>query len=171
MMTFMSEILSLANIHLSAMQTFISYQPLQGIPECLICSQNHTENIGSICGLVLSPYAFLTTFELGLNSHSERGNETWTLYTKPWARYLSVSCACYSLRDGLFRLMGDSKALITNFHLPHSSLLVLVSAFAGRKLIQQTYKHALKNKYRFFSYGDSMFIIQRTAVAMLRLRF
>ena len=52
-----------------------------------------------------------------------------------------------------------SKSLITNFHLPYSSLLVLVSAFAGRKLIMKAYNHAIKNNYRFFSYGDSMLII------------
>lgn len=49
-------------------------------------------------------------------------------------------------------------ALITNFHLPKSTLLMLVSAFAGRKLILITYQKAIKNKYRFFSLGDAMFI-------------
>ncbi len=50
-------------------------------------------------------------------------------------------------------------ALITNFHLPKSTLLLLVSAFAGRDFIMRAYKEAVKNKYRFFSYGDAMFII------------
>lgn len=49
-------------------------------------------------------------------------------------------------------------ALITNFHLPKSTLLMLVSAFAGRKLILAAYQKAIKNKYRFFSFGDAMFI-------------
>lgn len=49
-------------------------------------------------------------------------------------------------------------ALITNFHLPKSTLLLLVSALAGKKLIDQTYQEAIAQKYRFFSYGDSMFI-------------
>lgn len=48
--------------------------------------------------------------------------------------------------------------LITNFHLPKSSLLMLVSAFAGRKKILEAYAHAIKNGYRFFSYGDAMLI-------------
>jgi S-adenosylmethionine:tRNA ribosyltransferase-isomerase len=49
-------------------------------------------------------------------------------------------------------------ALITNFHLPKSTLLLLVSAFAGREFILQAYKEAIKHKYRFYSYGDAMFI-------------
>jgi len=50
-------------------------------------------------------------------------------------------------------------ALITNFHLPRSSLLFLVSAFAGTDLILQVYEHAVKSGYRFFSYGDAMLIV------------
>ncbi|MCW1949465.1 MAG: tRNA preQ1(34) S-adenosylmethionine ribosyltransferase-isomerase QueA [Candidatus Shapirobacteria bacterium] len=49
-------------------------------------------------------------------------------------------------------------ALITNFHLPESSLLMLVSAFAGKDNIFTAYQQAIKNKYRFFSFGDAMFI-------------
>ena len=49
--------------------------------------------------------------------------------------------------------------LITNFHLPQSSLLVLVSAFADRERILGVYDHAIKGKYRFFSYGDAMLIL------------
>lgn len=49
-------------------------------------------------------------------------------------------------------------ALITNFHLPKSTLFVLVCAFAGREFMLDTYAHAVREKYRFFSYGDAMFI-------------
>ncbi|HVS21983.1 MAG TPA: tRNA preQ1(34) S-adenosylmethionine ribosyltransferase-isomerase QueA [Pyrinomonadaceae bacterium] len=49
-------------------------------------------------------------------------------------------------------------ALVTNFHLPRSSLLMLVSAFAGRELILAAYRHAVGKGYRFYSYGDSMLI-------------
>ena len=49
--------------------------------------------------------------------------------------------------------------LITNFHLPQSTLLMLVSAFASKDFVMQAYKEALKDKYRFFSFGDAMFII------------
>jgi S-adenosylmethionine:tRNA ribosyltransferase-isomerase len=48
--------------------------------------------------------------------------------------------------------------LLTNFHLPKSTLLMLVSAFAGREKILKAYRHAIERKYRFFSYGDAMLI-------------
>ncbi|MFV1997332.1 MAG: tRNA preQ1(34) S-adenosylmethionine ribosyltransferase-isomerase QueA [Acidiferrobacterales bacterium] len=48
--------------------------------------------------------------------------------------------------------------LLTNFHLPESTLLMLVSAFAGRELMLTAYHHAIETRYRFFSYGDAMFI-------------
>jgi S-adenosylmethionine:tRNA ribosyltransferase-isomerase len=54
-----------------------------------------------------------------------------------------------------FRLVG---ALLTNFHLPQSSLLILVSAFAGREAVLAAYRHAVEHGYRFFSYGDCMWI-------------
>lgn len=50
-------------------------------------------------------------------------------------------------------------ALLTNFHLPRSTLLMLVSAFAGRGLIRQAYDTAIREKYRFYSYGDCMLIV------------
>ncbi|GAB2667319.1 tRNA preQ1(34) S-adenosylmethionine ribosyltransferase-isomerase QueA [Vibrio panuliri] len=53
--------------------------------------------------------------------------------------------------------------LITNFHLPESTLIMLVSAFAGYENTMNAYKHAVENHYRFFSYGDSMFIKKKTA--------
>lgn len=49
-------------------------------------------------------------------------------------------------------------ALVTNFHLPRSSLLVLVSSFAGHELIISAYRHAVEQRYRFYSYGDCMFV-------------
>ena len=49
-------------------------------------------------------------------------------------------------------------ALITNFHLPKSTLLMMVSAFAGYETIRQAYQHAIAQGYRFFSYGDAMFL-------------
>lgn len=54
-----------------------------------------------------------------------------------------------------FRLV---RGLLTNFHLPQSSLLMLVSAFAGRERVLGAYRHAVEQRYRFFSYGDCMFI-------------
>ena len=74
-------------------------------------------------------------------------------------------------RDNFTRLNGETDIfitpgfefklvdkLITNFHLPKSTLLMLVSAFSGFGTIRQVYKHAIGNKYRFFSYGDAMLL-------------
>ena len=49
-------------------------------------------------------------------------------------------------------------AMVTNFHLPESTLLMLVSAFAGREQVLAAYQHAVEQRYRFFSYGDAMFV-------------
>jgi S-adenosylmethionine:tRNA ribosyltransferase-isomerase len=49
-------------------------------------------------------------------------------------------------------------ALLTNFHLPESTLLMMVSAFAGRERIFAAYAHAVRERYRFFSYGDAMLL-------------
>jgi S-adenosylmethionine:tRNA ribosyltransferase-isomerase len=49
-------------------------------------------------------------------------------------------------------------AMVTNFHLPESSLLMLVAAFAGRERTLAAYRHAVEQRYRFFSYGDAMFV-------------
>jgi len=49
--------------------------------------------------------------------------------------------------------------LVTNFHLPRSTLLLLVSAFAGREFIMMAYEEAVKRRYRFFSFGDAMLIL------------
>jgi S-adenosylmethionine:tRNA ribosyltransferase-isomerase len=51
-------------------------------------------------------------------------------------------------------------AILTNFHLPESTLLMLVSAFAGYEHIMNAYKHAIDQSYRFFSYGDAMFLVR-----------
>ena len=48
--------------------------------------------------------------------------------------------------------------LLTNFHLPRSTLLMLVSAFGGMDNVRRAYRHAIEQRYRFFSYGDAMLI-------------
>jgi S-adenosylmethionine:tRNA ribosyltransferase-isomerase len=55
-----------------------------------------------------------------------------------------------------FKVVG---AMLTNFHLPKSTLLMLVSAFAGRDFVMEAYRTAIKENYRFFSYGDCMLIL------------
>ena len=82
----------------------------------------------------------------------------------------TVETAC--LRGGLSAMAGETDlfihpgfrfraagAMLTNFHLPQSSLLMLVSAFAGRELTLNAYRHAVTARYRFFSYGDCMLIL------------
>jgi S-adenosylmethionine:tRNA ribosyltransferase-isomerase len=65
-------------------------------------------------------------------------------------------------RTGIFIYPGFKfqvvSALVTNFHLPRSTLLMMVSALAGREHIMKAYQEAIKEKYRFYSYGDAMFI-------------
>jgi S-adenosylmethionine:tRNA ribosyltransferase-isomerase len=50
-------------------------------------------------------------------------------------------------------------ALLTNFHVPKSTLLMLVSAFAGREAVLTAYRHAIEQRYRFYSFGDAMLIV------------
>ena len=63
---------------------------------------------------------------------------------------------CPSGRIFQFKAMDG---LITNFHLPESTLVMLVSAFAGREHVLDAYKQAVDEKYRFFSFGDAMCIL------------
>ena len=68
----------------------------------------------------------------------------------------------YDGQTRLFITPGDRfrvvDALVTNFHLPESTLLMLVCAFAGREAVLRAYRHAVAARYRFFSYGDAMFV-------------
>jgi S-adenosylmethionine:tRNA ribosyltransferase-isomerase len=79
--------------------------------------------------------------------------------------------SCTAENGQVFPLSGDTDifiyppykfkcidALITNFHLPKSTLIMLVSAFASRDFVLSAYCKAIKEKYRFFSFGDAMFI-------------
>lgn len=73
--------------------------------------------------------------------HASRGHSGDTqIFIKPGYKFKAVDC------------------LITNFHLPKSTLLMLVSAFAGKDQIFAAYQHAVREKYRFFSYGDAMWL-------------
>ena len=66
-------------------------------------------------------------------------------------------------RYGYFHISGYEfkviDGLITNFHLPESTLIMLVSAFAGYKNTMNAYNEAIKERYRFFSFGDAMIIL------------
>jgi S-adenosylmethionine:tRNA ribosyltransferase-isomerase len=83
-------------------------------------------------------------------------------------RSLESALACGPLDDisgetDLFIRPGyafrGAGALLTNFHLPRSSLLMLVCAFAGTELALAAYRHAVEQRYRFYSYGDCMLIV------------
>jgi S-adenosylmethionine:tRNA ribosyltransferase-isomerase len=71
--------------------------------------------------------------------------------------------APFSGTTDLFILPGYTfkvvDALVTNFHLPKSTLMMLVSAFAGRERMLATYRTAIEEEYRFFSFGDAMLIL------------
>jgi len=87
---------------------------------------------------------------------------TTTVRTLESAAFKSGSIEPSSGKTGLLITPGFRfrviDGLITNFHLPKSSLLFLVSAFGGMELIKRAYAHAIKSEYRFFSYGDAMLI-------------
>ena len=84
----------------------------------------------------------------------------------------SVRCLETAAQDGQIRpYQGDTNifiypgfefkvidGLVTNFHLPESTLIMLVSALAGREPVLAAYEHAVQQRYRFFSYGDAMFV-------------
>lgn len=62
-------------------------------------------------------------------------------------------------------------AIVTNFHLPESTLLMLVSAFAGRENVLAAYTHAVRERYRFFSYGDAMLVMPATTAVISTVRY
>ena len=74
------------------------------------------------------------------NGYVKAGSADTSIFIYPGYRFKTVDC------------------LITNFHLPESTLIMLVSALAGRENVLNAYKEAVKEKYRFFSFGDAMFI-------------
>lgn len=102
-----------------------------------------------------------------LRDHRRRGGRIVAVGTTSTRTLESASASgtieAFEGRTELFIRPGHAfravDALITNFHLPRSSLLVLVSAFAGLDLIRASYDEAVRQRYRFFSYGDAMLIV------------
>jgi S-adenosylmethionine:tRNA ribosyltransferase-isomerase len=84
-----------------------------------------------------------------------------------WAQQETAALAPFSADTRIFITPGFEfklvDSLVTNFHLPKSSLMMLVSAFAGYSHIMALYRHAIQNQYRFFSYGDAMFLSRSKA--------
>ncbi|MCP5047877.1 MAG: tRNA preQ1(34) S-adenosylmethionine ribosyltransferase-isomerase QueA [bacterium] len=90
---------------------------------------------------------------IAVGTTSVRSLETYALLQPPGESFVSE----LFISPGFSFRMVDK--LITNFHLPQSSLFILVSAFAGLDLMQKAYRIAIAEGYRFFSYGDAMFIV------------
>jgi S-adenosylmethionine:tRNA ribosyltransferase-isomerase len=90
---------------------------------------------------------------LAVGTTSVRSLESYALLPEPLEEFSSTIFISPGFR---FRLVDK---LLTNFHLPKSSLFILASAFAGLDLLQETYRQAIAEGYRFFSYGDAMLIV------------
>lgn len=88
---------------------------------------------------------------IAVGTTSTRALESWGLEGDTWSGFTDL----FISPGYTFRVIDG---LITNFHLPKSSLLVLVSALAGRERILKAYQHAINHDYRFYSFGDAMFI-------------
>lgn len=103
-----------------------------------------------------------------INGGRERGRAIWAVGTTTVRALESAADGDGFVRAGegsteLFIRPGYRfrvvDRLITNFHLPRSTLLMLVSAFAGHELTMKAYRHAVRNRYRFYSYGDAMAVL------------
>jgi S-adenosylmethionine:tRNA ribosyltransferase-isomerase len=90
---------------------------------------------------------------LAVGTTSVRSLESFALLPEPLSEFSSAIFISPGFR---FRMVDK---LLTNFHLPQSSLFILVSAFTGLELMKRAYALAVENKYRFFSYGDAMLIM------------
>jgi S-adenosylmethionine:tRNA ribosyltransferase-isomerase len=111
-----------------------------------ICAKSaETINNARKCGkrVVAVGTTCVRTLEYAVNSNGylSAGSGSCDLFIFPGYRFKTVN------------------AMITNFHLPQSTLLMLVSAFAGRKNVLNAYREAISRNYRFYSYGDAMFIL------------
>ena len=92
---------------------------------------------------------------LSVGTTSTRVLETQA-FKKNIKKTISGWCNCFIYPEWEFKNVDH---LLTNFHLPKSTLFLLVCAFMGKKLAERSYTEAIKNQYRFFSYGDAMLIL------------
>jgi len=113
-------------------------------------------------------YAISPQLARSIDQVRQAGNRVWAVGTTVVRALESAVGSGGSIRPGpaetrLMILPGYRfrvvDRLITNFHLPRSTLLMLVCAFAGRDLALAAYRHAVAARYRFYSYGDAMVII------------
>jgi S-adenosylmethionine:tRNA ribosyltransferase-isomerase len=117
--------------------------------------------VGTTAVRVLETAALVAVQAYNPQGKGYRSSIIESLTNEPSCPYLTVS-AFTGVTD-LFIYPGFKfrvvDGLVTNFHLPRSTLLMLVSAFAGRELIQTAYKTAIHERYRFFSFGDALLIL------------
>jgi S-adenosylmethionine:tRNA ribosyltransferase-isomerase len=92
---------------------------------------------------------------IAVGTTTVRALESWARI--PQARPTGRQKTDLFIRPGFDFMMTD--VMLTNFHLPKSTLLVMVSAFAGQELIRRAYREAIRERYRFYSFGDAMLII------------
>jgi S-adenosylmethionine:tRNA ribosyltransferase-isomerase len=103
---------------------------------------NRVVAVGTTSVRVLETVAGAQSLRLDERKQGVKASEGWTqLYLTPGSRF------------------GLVDAMLTNFHLPRTTLLLLISAFAGKDLVMKAYAEAVKEKYRFFSFGDAMLIL------------
>jgi S-adenosylmethionine:tRNA ribosyltransferase-isomerase len=124
--------------------------------EYIILDQENTNMINQNCNsdsgrLIAVGTTTVRTLEtIALQSIKDNNLKTF----RPWEGWTDMF-----IYPG-FKFRAGINILITNFHLPKSTLLMLVSAFAGRDRILKAYRDAVKKKYRFYSLGDAMMIIK-----------
>ena len=114
-----------------------------------------TRTLESMAGMPMQPFVLKKKEESAGSSDSEPAKK-YGANKMFRVRSGSASTGIFIYPGYDFKLMDG---LITNFHLPESTLVMLVSAFAGREHILAAYEEAVRERYRFFSFGDAMFIL------------
>ena len=103
-----------------------------------------------------------------VNAEGRRGGRVWSVGTTTLRTLESVAAADGSVTAGVGETrifirpparVRSADVLVTNLHLPRSTLLMLVAAFAGYELTMRAYEHAIAERYRFYSYGDAMLVL------------
>ena len=111
------------------------------VPEATAAAINRARDAGRrVIAVGTTSTRTLESLSIDAGGHVEPATGSTELFIRPGHQFRVVS------------------GLITNFHLPRSSLLVLVCAFAGRERVVAAYHHAIEQRYRFYSYGDAMLI-------------
>ena len=104
-----------------------------------ISSGIESEIVCELIGLI-SPKTWIVAFLFKFDGRFEESSGDTNIFIYPGYKFRAIN------------------GLITNFHLPKSTLIMLVSALANKEFILKSYEEAVKEKYRFFSFGDAMFI-------------